>query len=1294
MTGKLGIATLCGLFLSLSPSLATAVPVTVTINQIDIDDRDHDLDPSATLYHYMVSNVLFGNAFIPVDAVPHVGVCAVRIPSDNAAGCQNRITPNPGEWSFTRDVDPALGTVDILIQVRNQDAVQGNFPLDLSPGFLAPAQRGLPLTVNLTDGSWRVLNDPAVNPTTAQSSVFATTNQNPNIMAARVTFSVSFCAAGAAACSNGSQVVCAGSACAASHPNPACSAGTVSCTGGTYACVPTVLDVPEQQNDQDDDCDFRLDECNASQIGQTFACVGQANACPGVPGIRTCTTPEEPPGPCVHDANVCQTKCASEVNVSTVPELREAIAQAALTPCKDVIVLAPGSYDLDSPLLINDSMEIRGVGSSLDCQGLDLDTALAANQLDHNLGSFFCDGDGGEDPAATVIRNILHPASELEEVTHRVMVIGDNAFPATARTEVTLRHLTITGGHSTVPATPGSGLYAPGPSRLKLFNVVVEDNVARGPGVGIVHFGDPWDYPVVPTFVMVNSTVRRNRSLTPPIGGVAGAQGSGGGIRLSGVAFILRSTISDNAAIRGAGIFMQGALHVYNSTFTRNFSGQRGAGIFIDPLLTSSQSGDGFLELRNSTITNNIAQWFIGQEDSANPGAGVWASGCTASDTCPGHVTRVETYGNVIADNLGCLTTETDSPNDENCSTDAGGYFVTLGSNVGSADCSFSANVSLPGSGMVPGDRVVNLGYARDAIGPVFPNPFRDALRAFCDIGWNATPMGASNAALLSAAMLQALEAMPSGNRDVHDFVVGQNVHLFGDLAEQGGPTQTIALSVSSPAILVGHSSEDPGFVTDGFPSSVPLCPSADQRLFTLAGGAAPVSCDAGSYQTLGTAALSADAAAARLSLLFPDSDGDGIADSIDSAPATASTAFSDEASGGRMTGAIQSRGDQSVLLFDAFPNPQAGIVALALSSGGTTPAQITACNGCVQLVLNAGETKLASCPASCVFANAGPDQVLECTAAGRAVAQLDASTSYDTSGAAVTFAWSAPGITFSNPTVATPTASFPLGPTTATVAVSSAPGGTASDSLQIAVVDRTRPVIAVPPDVTITSCTNANIGTATAIDACQGSVTVTNNKPAKFPLGTTTVTYTAVDAFGNVATATQRVTAVLGDSSSCCPAGTTIRTGTSGNDTITGTSASECILGLGGQDTINGAGGNDYISGGDGDDVIDGGSGNDRIYGGAGQDQLRGGTGTDVVEGGAGDDRCWGGDQDDVMRGGLGQDQLFGEAGNDQLFGDDGDDRLEGGDGNDALDGGAHQDACIGGFGTDTFGLCETATQ
>jgi hypothetical protein len=162
-----------------------------------------------------------------------------------------------------------------------------------------------------------------------------------------------------------------------------------------------------------------------------------------------------------------------------------------------------------------------------------------------------------------------------------------------------------------------------------------------------------------------------------------------------------------------------------------------------------------------------------------------------------------------------------------------------------------------------------------------------------------------------------------------------------------------------------------------------------------------------------------------------------------------------------------------------------------------------------------------------------------------------------------------------------------------------------------------------VPPAVTITKCTSANIGSATAASAC--GATVTNDAPVKFPIGTTVVTWKATDPAGRVATATQLVTAILGDDTSCCPTGTNLIVGTNGADTLIGTDGSDCILGLGGNDKINGRGGDDFLSGGSGNDTITAGPGNDMVWGGPGIDNIDGSEGDDFIDGSDSTDVCAG---------------------------------------------------------------------
>jgi hypothetical protein len=97
---------------------------------------------------------------------------------------------------------------------------------------------------------------------------------------------------------------------------------------------------------------------------------------------------------------------------------------------------------------------------------------------------------------------------------------------------------------------------------------------------------------------------------------------------------------------------------------------------------------------------------------------------------------------------------------------------------------------------------------------------------------------------------------------------------------------------------------------------------------------------------------------------------------------------------------------------------------------------------------------------------------------------------------------------------------------------------GTATQ--MVTVVDTTDPIFTfVPPDVSMTNCGPAPLGLPTATDDCAGTVGFTNNAPASFPVGTTIVTWTASDASGNTATASQSVHVVdtVAPDVSCAPA-------------------------------------------------------------------------------------------------------------------------------------------------------------
>ena len=279
---------------------------------------------------------------------------------------------------------------------------------------------------------------------------------------------------------------------------------------------------------------------------------------------------------------------------------------------------------------------------------------------------------------------------------------------------------------------------------------------------------------------------------------------------------------------------------------------------------------------------------------------------------------------------------------------------------------------------------------------------------------------------------------------------------------------------------------------------------------------------------------------------------------------------------------------------------------------------------------------------------------------------------------------------------------SLPLGNHTVSLVATDSRGAAAGSSLQFSVADTKPPIITVPPDATLRSCDFPDIGRATAKDVCSDVAVVCSNSSGNFPVGTSTVTWTAEDGSYNDGTATQRVTVTqVNDFRTCCPAGynvivvpqtnTAIVNGTAGNDCIIGTSNNDCIngnggddiiFGLGGQDTLSGGPGNDTIMGGDGDDIIDGGDGDDKLAGGTGQDRITGGLGNDTILGGDGVDTIDGGDGDDTIYGNQGTDIIAGGNGNDFIDGGPDDDQINGNAGDDVLVGCADNDTI-----TDTIG-------
>ena len=152
---------------------------------------------------------------------------------------------------------------------------------------------------------------------------------------------------------------------------------------------------------------------------------------------------------------------------------------------------------------------------------------------------------------------------------------------------------------------------------------------------------------------------------------------------------------------------------------------------------------------------------------------------------------------------------------------------------------------------------------------------------------------------------------------------------------------------------------------------------------------------------------------------------------------------------------------------------------------------------------------------------------------------------------------WTAPAFSDSceTPTVTSthaPGDAFPAGTTTVTYTATTSDGRTATCSFDVVVSDVTPPTLVdCPGDIMVMASgarcdAEASWPQITATDACDGPLVATTDfaSGATFPVGVTTVTATAVDAAGNVATCSFNVTVVAGTGVAVdCPADISYRT-------------------------------------------------------------------------------------------------------------------------------------------------------
>jgi hypothetical protein len=168
------------------------------------------------------------------------------------------------------------------------------------------------------------------------------------------------------------------------------------------------------------------------------------------------------------------------------------------------------------------------------------------------------------------------------------------------------------------------------------------------------------------------------------------------------------------------------------------------------------------------------------------------------------------------------------------------------------------------------------------------------------------------------------------------------------------------------------------------------------------------------------------------------------------------------------------------------------------------------------------------------------------------------ASAAAGTCGAVVSFAATdtvgipASTITYSHQ----PGSVFPVGVTTVTATATNAVGSS-SVTFTVTVTDNENPTISgllpisVNADNGSCAATNVALGTPVTGDNC-GVASVTNNAPASYPVGSTTVTWTVTDIHGNSTTTTQVVTVTDNQAPTVLVQNITVYLDASGNVSIT----------------------------------------------------------------------------------------------------------------------------------------------
>jgi predicted outer membrane repeat protein len=309
----------------------------------------------------------------------------------------------------------------------------------------------------------------------------------------------------------------------------------------------------------------------------------------------------------------------------------------------------------------------------------------------------------------------------------------------------------------------------------------------------------------------------------------------GGGINNSRTLTVTNTIFSGNSACDGGGIYNEGRLTVTNSTFSKNEATFEGGGIKSGESLTvtnstfsnNSSAGPGggiFDRGGTSTITNSI---FSGNK--ASGGAGVYGGGTVINSTFSDNIG----LGSIIE--CGVNSRRCDAPPPERnagiitnstFSRNIGGAIYNVEATLTITNSTFSGNSALGGA-------IHNL---------IGSSSFKNSILAASGIGGNCSNSAGST---ITDAGYNISDDTTCGFAKTGSANNGDGVNPLlspAGLADNGGPTETIALQDGSPAINAVPIAD----CADQASAPKPI--TSDQRGFPRPDAGEQV-CDIGAYE-------------------------------------------------------------------------------------------------------------------------------------------------------------------------------------------------------------------------------------------------------------------------------------------------------------------------------------------------------------------------------------------------------------------------------------------------------------